>query len=244
MDFLSAFTLTLGMGVTSEIQTSDYFSTQGRFGGHLKLEHEPTNVNIWSSYYSKDHIAMGQPIFNDAGLAVVGIGYDFDLNDKLELNLGIGWGFNLNSDVQQVTSYSSNQANENFPVGSTIVGEAAFTYLVGRHNKPGRDIPIPVEQYENYRQDYGSGWRIRDDVFMRVGVTYDISSQWELGAQFNVFNPKTNMWIADNEIAQDIIDYGLGAPNFNPCVYDSCGFWVEDTKWGMNSLEFTINYRW
>lgn len=243
MELLSAFTLSLGLGLNSDIQTSDYFSTQGRFAGHVKLEHEPSNINIWGSYYDKNHYAVGQPIFK-SGTWAVGVGYDFDLSDDLEFNVGVGWAGFTNANVQQVPSYSIGQENENFPVGSTIVGEAAFTYLTGRHAQDSRPIPIPLEEYENYKQDYGSGWKIRQDLFLRFGVTYDISSQWELGAQANIFNPKTNMWIAKSEIAQDIIDYGLSAPNFNPCQYSGCGFWVEDTKWGMNSFEITINYRW
>ena len=244
MEFISAFTLSLGLGLSSDIQTSDYFTTQGRFGGHVKLEHEPSNFNLWGSYYDKNHYAMGQPIF-ESGTWAAGVGYDLDLSDKLELNLGVGLAGFTSANVQQVPSYSVEQENANFPVGSTIVGEAAFTYLTGRHQKDGRPIPIPLEEYNNYKQDFGSGWRHRQDVFFRIGVSYDISSQWELGAQMNIFNPKTVMWISRSEIAQDIIDYGLDAPNFNPCVYKgNCGFWVEDTKWGMNSFEMTISYRW
>ena len=240
MDILSALTLTVGMGINSPIQSSDYFSTQGRFAGHLKLEHESSNLNIWGSYYDKDHILMGQPISKSA-LFATGVGYDFDLTDKLEMNLGVGWAFNIRSNIQQVPSYATDQGDNPYPIGASILGEAAFTYLVGRHNHPGRDIPLPIEEYENYKQDYGSGWKIRDDVFLRVGLAYDISSQWELGAQLNIFNPKTNIWIARSEIAQGVIDEGL----INPCEYKGgCGFWVEDTTWGMNSLELTINYRW
>jgi hypothetical protein len=242
MDLLSAFTLSLGLGINSDIQTSDVFSTKGRAGYHLKLEHDPSDFSLWGSYYNKEHYAVGQPIFK-SGTWVAGLGYDIDVSDKVEINLGLGVAGFTNANVQQV---SSNGPDTVFPEGVAIVGEAAFTYLVGRHNVEGRPIPIPPEQYENYNQDYGSGWKHRSpEFFGRIGLSYNLSSQWEVAAQFNIFNPKSTMWISKTEIAQDIIDYGLKAPNFNPCQYESgCGFWVEDRTWGMNSFELTLSYQW
>lgn len=237
----TAFTLSLGFGLNSDIQTSDNFTTKGLDGYHLKLEHDPSDFSLWGSYYDKRHYALGQPIFH-SGLWAVGVGYDIDLTDDLEITLGIGWAGHTNADVQQVTSNGPNTA---FPEGDAIVGEVAFTYLVGRHQQDGRGIPIPPEEYENNNQGYGSGWKHRQDIFGRIGLTYNISSQWEVGAHLNIFNPKSKMWISKSEIAQDIIDYGIQAPNFNPCQYPTgCGFWVEDTSWGMNSFEITISYHW
>jgi opacity protein-like surface antigen len=243
---LTTLTLSLGLGINSNLAFQNDFKVEGRTGYHLKLEHDPSDFSILASYYDKEHKVLGQPLFK-AGTIAAGVGYDIDLNDNLELNIGIGLATFAGADVQQVTSGKSRPG---FPqAGNAIVGEAAFTYLVNRHANDGRSIPLSPESYQNYRQDYGSGWSHRSpEFFGRIGMTYKLSDQWELGTQINIFNPNTNMWIANSEIAQDVIDGGVKHPNFNPCAPQyaqvGCGWWTEDLAWDMNSVEFTINYRW
>jgi hypothetical protein len=240
---LSTLTLSLGLGINSNLAFQNDFKVEGRPGYHLKLEHDPSDFSVWASYYRKEHKVLGQPLWK-TGLIAAGVGYDIDITNNLEINVGVGVGVFTGANVQQV---NSGQSREGYPqAGDAIVGEVAFTYLVGRHQVDGRPVPLPEDSYQNFNQAYGSGWQHRSPEFYgRIGITYKLSDQWELGTQVNIFNPNTNMWIARSEISSDVIQYGVKAPNFNPCVYKGgCGWWTEDLTWDMNSVEFTINYRW
>jgi hypothetical protein len=226
MDILSAFTVSLGIGVT-QYEDSRPLNYEGGAAAHIKLEHEGSNVNLWTSYYEGNYSALGQRIFSD-GYYAFGIGYDFDLTDKLEVSLGVGVGVPRNAKVAQINSSPGYAEN-------IIIGEVAYTLLVANHNvSEDRPIPIPEEERIEYRQTYGSGWSINSSPFLRLGLGYHATKNWRVGAQVNLFNPKTEYWIASSEVATQIV-----AGTANPEVV---GWWKERETWNMNSVEITVSY--
>ena len=226
MDILSAFTFSIGLGTTQYLDTGN-LNYSGDVAAHIKLEHDGSNISLWGSYYEGRYSAIGQSLFTE-GYAAFGLGYDFDLTDKLEVSLGAGIGVPLNSDIAQANS-SPGFADD------IVVGEVAYTLLVANHNvSDDRPIPIPEEERLEYGQLYGSGWSVDPAPFIRIGLGYHATQNWRVGVQANFFNPDTDYWIASSEIAPQVID---GTANSGVV-----GWWRETESWNMNSVELTVTY--
>lgn len=205
MDFFAGLALQAGVGFNLPTGDGELTEFQEKGAIHLKLHEEELPLYLWSSYTEQENFILGQNTANIEALSF-GLGKTFEVSPKFNVFFELG--------------YSSNKADAD-PV---VQQEIAYTYLVDRHNVVNRPIPVTVTRPYD-QESYETTYEVDDSIIGKIGVSYDITESFSVGAayRYNRIETKLELYDAESRAAGK-------------------GFWVENFTQDAGAVELQLLY--